>query len=205
MGLLQNIEVLSTYDQQYLSIHKNGSSTIRKELNNRYGDSKVEEEILKKGKGPRWTCLRDPYARFIDALSYDLKLVGIPVTEAGIRSVVGSEYQLNSYIIGTSNPRRGKGFVRHSMLQTSYVLDNLDFFVLDKDLSIFCNIHFSTPLDKPGENMGSAADRQEVSKYLEHNPSLKSYLNGILAIDYHLLNRLKAKELQWNWTDGRIF
>ena len=169
---LQNTEVWETEYFRYINIHKVGSSTVRKGISESF-DSPPKEEAP--DKVVTWTVLRDPYLRFIDAIAYDIGYVGQIVNqEAVLDRLQGAN--ISEYIFGLSNPIfRGRGTVRHSMPQVSYLLDmNLDIYVDIKDLSMFCSMHFpGVDFSKGGENLGVSEDRDVVAEVLDSHPLLK--------------------------------
>ena len=155
-----------------------------------------------------WTVLRDPYERFLDALSYDIWVNDLMLNEDTLNKVIGDNYKLRQYILGVSDPEtRVKGRVRHSMLQTTYLMNvSLDYFVLDMDLGIFCDMHFpNIRLNSSDMNLGTKEGREYVREFLYKYPHIDKEVRNYLAIDYFLLDRLRANGRQWHWANGKIF
>ena len=208
MGILQNIEVWKCPTHQYINIHKSGSSTIRSYLTKLYKEADRQVVYSTTSDNIVWTVTRDPYNRFIDSLSYDLKYLGLEVSVDNIEKTIGSKTKLYDYIFGLSNPNfRGRGTVRHSMLQTTYLFDNnIDIIVDAKDLGIFCEMHFPTiEISQENMNMGDFKAQKIVSNYLDENKELKETLKGYLAIDYFTLERFNAVDRKWHWANGKLF
>ena len=115
---------------------------------------------------------------------------------------------LENYIFGLSNIQfRSRGTVRHSMLQTTYLLDPMiDIYVDVNDLDTFCAMHFpKVEISEGGENTGVKDHRGILVDVLDNNPTLKTRIMDILQIDYYMLKRLDALDKRWHWANGRIF
>ena len=204
--IFQDREIWATKEQQYINIHKSGSTTIRTLLEKGFPGIRSYLEPIKDSVA--WTVLRDPYERFVDALSYDILRTGLELTEGTLMQVIGDSYKLRQYIFGVSHPEtRTSGLVRHSMLQVTYLTNiSLDHFILDKDLDIFCSMHFPQhTLHSEDMNMGGLSEQEFVYEFLQKNPAIDSEVRNYLMIDYFLLNQLRAANRQWHWANGRIF
>jgi hypothetical protein len=199
--ILQNVEIWEHPEFRYINIHKSGSSTVRKCIESDTTIDSIDADRV------IWTVLRDPYDRFIDALSYDLKYVGLDVSVATILKILKGK-GLEDYIFGLSNIEfRGRGTVRHSMLQTTYLLDPMiDIYVDVNDLDAFCAIHFpKVEISEGGENTGVSDHRGILAAVLDNHPTLKTRIMDMLQIDYYMLRRLDALDKRWHWANGRIF
>jgi hypothetical protein len=207
---MQNIEIWGTPNQRYLNIHKSGSSSIRDAIEKTYTSDEYSVEYFGDIHDTRvlWTALRDPYSRFIDAISYDLKYVGLGVSKDSILKTIGTRDKIHSYIFGLANPLfRGRGTVRHSMLQTSYLFEvKLDIYVAIEDLGLFCQMHFPThAVTEGGKNLGVKKDQDIVKKFLDSNIELKKCVKDCLQVDYHTIELLNSSDKKWHWANGTIF
>ena len=210
MNTIQNVEIWENSTQRYINVHKSGSTTIRSCLKQTYTDIKiaVDPGVYSDQSSITWTTLRDPYDRFINALSYDLGLVGMDVSENNIKQVAGTDKLLRDYIYGLSNPYyRGRGTIRYSMLQSSYLFDNrLDVYVDIKDLNIFCAMHFpEVELPPEGLNTGVKKNIDIVHKFFQENPMLNNSVYNLLYLDRFTMHRLDALDKRWHWANGVIF
>ena len=177
----QNIELFETEKFQYLLIHKNGSSSVRKcmERLNPVLTTEIKNNKIK------WTVIRDPYERFISGLNYDLNRHNIDPTEINYRELFNGNINLKS---------RESGHVNHCISQVSYLINaNIDYYVDIKDLHLFLKMHFgeSECLKKNTKKSTLNIDKSEIMKYLN--------------FDYYVYNKIKDSNSLWNWTQGKIF
>tara|TARA_R100001132_G_scaffold4057_1_gene3355 strand:+ start:71 stop:619 length:549 start_codon:yes stop_codon:yes gene_type:complete len=179
----QNLEVFETEKFQYLLIHKNGSKSVRKCM-------EQFNPVFRTYPNPnnntvKWTVIRDPYERFISGLNYNVNKHNIDPTEINY---------LEPFNNGTVNLKsRVLGHVNHCISQVSYLINvNIDYYVDIKDLHLFLKMHFgeSAWVNKQ-PNKSPLINKNEVMKYLN--------------FDYYVYNKIKDSNNFWNWTQGKIF
>jgi len=178
----QNIEFFVSKKCQYLLIHKNASTSVRKCM------EKLDPVVTPypNNNTIRWTVIRDPYERFMSGLNYDLSRHNIDPTETNFRELFNGTINLFS---------REAGHVNHCISQVSYLINtNINYYVDIKDLHLFLKMHF-------GES-------QHLKKCRYTKPVLdidKSEVMKYLDFDYYVYNKIKNSNNLWNWTQGRIF
>jgi len=201
--MIHNTELFTTEEQSYLLIHKNACSSIRANLYQEFGD---ELKFRVEGPGVRWTVVRDPYARFVDAISYDIRVQEVPI--------LWEEKEVLQYIKGINIAKylanhvahacAGRGHAPHSVLQTIYLFDNnIDIIVYAEDLKHFIPIHFKDPV--PPQNMGVAPHQDIVRKALDSDIELKNRILDLLRVDYITLEHFKTQGQVWSWGGGKIW
>lgn len=199
---LQYTEVLETPYQKHLLIHRNGSSTVRTCL----AEADSNSYPIKEGKDKLlWAVLRDPYDRFVDAVAYDIKYSGEVVSTNSLDDRIGTNTKIKNYVVDVSiEGVRDDGYLKHSMMQLSYLFDNnINVYVDIEDLDTFCSIHF--PNTKRLVNASIKEDIIVVKEYFDSMPELKEYILETLTLDYFMISRLKHLGKKWNWYMGRIF
>mgnify|MGYP003630310156 FL=1 len=179
--LLQNIELYETNQFQYLLIHKNGSSSVVKSIENL--NATVTNKVnLNKIK---WTVIRDPYERFIAGLKYDLSRHSLNIKDINYSSLHNSNVNLIT---------RDKGNVNHTASQVPYLINtHIDWYIELKDLHTFLKMHFGIVeycnIDK--NNIELNLDKEEIMKYLN--------------LDYYVYNNIINSPNLWKWQQGKIF
>jgi hypothetical protein len=197
---LQYTEIISTDRHRYLVIHRNGSSTVRSCIADSDNSTTGNSIIL-------WTVLRDPYDRFIDAVAYDIEYAGIEVSNNVLDTLVGTTSNIRKYIcdLSVNEEMRNDGFVKHSNLQLTYLFDNrVDMYVDLQDLDAFCKIHFPNT-SNVRVNTENTKDKDLVRNYFDGKPELKEYVQGVISIDYIMINRLEEQQKKWEWYMGKVF
>ena len=179
--IFQNKEFFETDKFQFLLIHKNGSTSVRKIIEkNKY--------ILNSVWCPnkiRWTVIRDPYERFVSGLNYDLKRHKVQLNEINI-------YELFNDVVNLNN--RINTNINHCISQASYLMNaNIQWYVDIKDLNVFLKMHFNEfeTINKNEEKIELNLDKKEIMKYLN--------------FDYYVYNRIKNSDNFWKWNLGKIF
>tara|TARA_Y100000289_G_C3906805_1_gene142402 strand:+ start:171 stop:713 length:543 start_codon:yes stop_codon:yes gene_type:complete len=179
--IFQNREFYETDKFQYLPIHKNGSCSVIESI--KHLDPKVTDEVnLNK---IRWTVIRDPYARFVSGVKYDLKLHNLETKDIDYSSL--HNFRINLLT-------RKNGHVNHSASQIPYIMNtNIDWYVELKDLSTFLKMHFDkTERLNVSEDRGDMGiEKEEVVKYLE--------------VDYYVYREILNSPHLWKWQNGKIF
>jgi len=181
--LFQNIEFYETDKFQYLLIHKNGSSSVRKcieDLNPKVTNQINYEKI-------RWTVIREPFKRFISGLKYDLQRQNLKQEDINYDSL--HHTKINPF-------SRNYGNVNHSTSQVPYLINaNIDWYVELKDLPTFLKMHFNKEefLNKNNEqnDIKLDLDPEDVRKYL--------------ALDYYVYSEILNGPNLWKWQNGKIF
>ncbi len=179
--IFQNIELYETDKFQYLPIHKNGSSSVIKCIEDL--DPSVTDQV--NFNKIKWTVIREPYARFISGVKHDLKEHNLETKDIDYSS-------LHNFRINVLT--RKKGHVSHSASQVPYIINtNIDWYVELKDLSTFLKMHFDKTerlnISEDREDIG--VDEMEVRKYLE--------------IDYYVYKEILNSPHLWKWQNGKIF
>lgn len=174
----QNIEFFETDKFQYLLIHKNGSSSVRKCIENFHITDNINFNKI------RWTVIRDPYERFISGLKYDLTNQGLELKDI-------NQDDLYQCLINVRT--RGSGNVNHVASQVSYLINtNINWYVDLKDLSVFLKMHFNK------------VEHENVSKKLVELDIDKQEVMKHLQLDYHVYNNIKNSPSLWKWQNGNI-
>ena len=178
----QNIEFYETDKFQYLLIHKNGTSSVLKcieELNPKL--------TMQKFNKIKWTVIRDPYERFVAGLKYDLTKHSINIEDIDYTKLFNSYVKVNGRLMGNVN---------HCSSQVPYLINtDINYYVDIKDLNIFLKMHFNKTihLNKQNKdiNIDLKLDKSEIMKYLN--------------LDYEIYNHIKSSNLLWEWQNGKIF
>ena len=200
---LQTPEILSTENNNYLLIHKNGCSQIRGSLLTNYKQIQILDHLP--NQNPYWTTLRDPYDRLISGLTYDiLKIynnidnIDKVINYKNVKDIIYNRVSIN---------RKSTGIMNHTTLQWIYLFNQpLNFFVSIENLDLFLNIHFQTNIKSPHFiNENNQNNKDKVNKYIQSNPLLSQTINHLLAPDYMLINHFKSEDLMWNWSWGKMF
>jgi hypothetical protein len=201
--MIQKTEFFSTKEQCYILIHKNACSSIRANLRKEFGQRVIEGEP---SRGIRWAVVRDPYTRFIDAVSYDIRRQNIAVTweDISIKEYIQT-INMPKYIANhISHTFTSLGLAPHSVLQTIYLFDNnVDVVVYVEDLKHFIPLHFKDP--SPPENMGEPIHQDIVYRAMEEMPLLKKEVLGLLSVDYIMLEHMRTQGKVWTWGCGKIW
>jgi hypothetical protein len=201
--MIQQTEFYSTEEQCYILIHKNACSSIRANLLKEFEGAVVEGTA---SEGIRWTVVRDPYTRFIDAISYDIRRQKVLVTweDTSIKEYLKT-IDMSNYISNhISHTFTSLGLAPHSVLQTIYLFDNnVDVIVYAKDLKHFIPIHFKNPVAP--QNMGEPTHQDIVYKAIEELPVLKKEILGLLNVDYIMLEHMRTQGKVWTWGCGKIW
>ena len=177
----QNIEFFETDKFQYLLIHKNGSSSVRKCMEDIdcYPASNVNFNKV------RWTVIRDPYERFIAGLKYDLTIQGLEFEDLNKDDLYHSLINLRT---------RSKGDVNHAASQIPYLINtHINWYVDLKDLTTFLKMHFNK-IEHENANKKTIElniDKHEVMKHLQ--------------LDYFVYDNIKNSSYLWKWQNGKIF
>jgi len=179
--LFQNVEFFETEKFQYVLIHKNGSSSVRKSIDylNPFHTTQINLSKI------RWTVIRDPYERFVSGLKYDLKKQNLNIEDVEISSLFNCKINLFS---------RVNGNVNHTSSQILYLINtNINWYVQLKDLNIFQKVHFNNISyeNKNEKNIKIDLDKKEIMKYLE--------------LDYYIYNNILNSNNLWKWQNGKIF
>ena len=181
MTYFQNIELFETDKFQYLLIHKNGSSSVMKCI-----EEYNPQPTQKKSNKIRWTVIRDPYERFISGFKYDVVRHSINIEDIDYTKL------FNSYVNTIS---RGIGNVNHCSSQVPYLINtDIHHYVDIKDLNIFLKMHFNKSefLNEQGKvDIDLKLDKNEIMKYLK--------------LDYQIYNSIKYSQSLWEWQQGKIF
>ena len=127
----QNIEFFETEQFQYLLIHKNGSSSIKKCMTNMNCHFTSNVNLNK----VRWTVIRDPYERFMSGLKYDLIKQDLKLEDINKDDLYQSLVNLKT---------RNQGNVNHTASQIPYLINtHINWYVDLKDLTTFLKMHFN--------------------------------------------------------------
>lgn len=202
--MIQNPEFFNTEEQCYLLIHKNACSSIRANLREEFRERLREQE----SNGIRWTVTRDPYDRFVDAISYDIRKQYPKVSWENRKDIVQiiANIPLTNYIINNvPHAFTSLGTAPHSVLQSIYMFDaSIDIIVDAKDLEHFIPIHFSNPV--PAQNLGIEKHQDIVESILSTELlHIKDKAIDLLKIDYIMLESFRAQGRQWSWGCGKIW
>ena len=135
----------------------------------------------------KWTVIREPYARFVSGLEYDLKKHNVELKDIDSSSLYNS--RINPY-------SRQIGNVNHTASQVPYLMNtNIDWYVELKDLSTFLQMHFDNVqhlnVDNNKDKVEIEIDKVDVDKYLD--------------LDYYVYKDILNSPNLWKWQNGRIF
>lgn len=206
---IQNIEVYSCDNHNYLLIHKNACSSVLKHFIENYGQQNVERYYFNPPNDKiYWTVIRDPYDRFISGITYDIinnfgslrsieKYLSIETLKSSIfnKVFIDKRPQKESTTTGT---------VSHTSSQWLYLFNQkLDFVVDIKDLDVFFDMHFERRSDH--ENILDKEYKLKVMEYLESNNQLKRAILDYLTPDYLIFNQIQSQGFIWNWQKGKMF
>ena len=177
----QNIEFYETDKFQYLLIHKNGSSSVKKTIDHLQPTCTTELNFKK----VRWAVIREPYERFVSGLQYDLNKHKLNLEDVDIKSLFNSRVHYFS---------RMKGNVNHTTSQVPYLINShINHYVELKDLDVFLKMHFgrieNTNINN--KNIELKLDKKEIMKHLE--------------LDYYIYNSILNSPCLWKWQQGNIF
>lgn len=205
INFIQNIDTYVTNKCSYLLIHKNACSEIKTHLQN--NSTFIDHLLITtpiNSPLPHWTCIRDPYERFISGLSYDLFL---NYKDANLELILNNidfkELFLSKLPIQLKS--KDKGHLSHTILQWTYLFNqNLDFYVDIKDLDLFLDMHFPKRENKRN-NVTPIEYKEFLSSYIESNPNLKNLINQYISSDYYIIDQIHNSGLLWNWQDGKMF
>ena len=200
--MLQNIEVLITQTNNYLLIHKNGCSQVRKHLYENFPQVEFKEYFPSNNK-LNWTVVRDPYNRFISGLTYDL-LRQFKTLDNLYKIIKNTNF--STFFYEKINLRsRPKGNVNHTALQWTYLFfQPIDFLVNIKDLDNFLDIHFQKRFNYTETNTLSEY-KDIVLNYIEKDKHLKDLILAYLAPDYYYMQQAQFQGLFWSWQQGKMF
>tara|TARA_R100001443_G_scaffold865_5_gene3456 strand:- start:583 stop:1143 length:561 start_codon:yes stop_codon:yes gene_type:complete len=181
------IELIETEKFQYLRIHKNGNTSIKKCLDIHCKDW-FQTDRLSETK-PRWTVIRDPYKRFLSGLSYDLKRHNVNVKDIRLDNLF------------TSNETHPRNLflknINHSISQIPYLFNTkVEYYIDLDDLNLFLQMHFGESFCENKSNI----DTTEIEKHLGKKEIMK-YLN----MDNYIYNYIKKSPFFWEWQHGKIF
>tara|TARA_R100000664_G_C2684886_1_gene91361 strand:- start:90 stop:632 length:543 start_codon:yes stop_codon:yes gene_type:complete len=177
----QNIELFETDKFQYLLIHKNGSTSVVKCME----DLNYHVTTDVNFKKVKWTVIRDPYERFLAGLKYDLLRQGLELKDINQDNLYQSLINLKT---------RGPGDVNHTASQVPYLINtHIDWYVDSKDLHAFLKMHFNK-VEYQNVSLTTLElniNKQEVMKHLQ--------------LDYYVYDIIKNSSSLWRWQNGKIF
>jgi len=176
----QNVEFFETDKFQYLLIHKNGSTSVLKCMENLDYTPTFDINLNK----IRWTVIRDPYERFISGLKYDLALQNLQLKDIKKEDLYQSLVNIK---------KRDEGRINHAASQVPYLLNtHIDWYVDLKDLSLFLKMHFNQiEHESVGKkNIELDVNKEEVMKHLQ--------------LDYYVYNTIKNSSCLWKWQNGNV-
>jgi hypothetical protein len=198
---IQNTEIFSTENCNYLLIHKNACTQILYTL--RQNSEHVNfSPYLPLNHKPYWTVIRDPYERFLSGLTYDIKKVygGVEKLEELLNTIDLKNLFLNK----VNKTYRSSGHAVHTLPQWTYLFNQpINFFVHINNLTLFLDTHFKIKVER--KNSADSEDIQFVRQYIESNKTLKANIDIYLAPDYFLYNHIVSENLIWEWNYGKMF
>jgi len=176
----QNLEFYETEKFQYLLIHKNACTSVRKtieDLNPKITNKRNLNKVC-------WTVIREPVERYIHGLGYDLARHGLDIDEIDVEKTFCSYHEPSSM---------ARGDVNHTSSQMCYLINaNVNWYVDLKDLNLFLKQHFNK----------SNFLNKSTSKYVfEDKKELEKYLH----LDIEMYNRIRHSPYCWEWQKGKIF
>ena len=198
--MLQNIEVISTPNSNYLLIHKNGCSQVKEHFYENFDQVETYDSFPQNNK-VNWTVLRDPYDRFISGLTYDIlkQFQSLDNLNEIINISSLSFYQK------VNLKTRKKGNVSHIIPQWTYLFSQpLDFLVKIKDLNNFLDLHFQKRVNFIESNT-PLKQKNIVLDYIEKNSDFKNLIMAYLSPDYYYIQQMESKGVFWTWQTGKIF
>ena len=199
--MLQDTEIFTTLNSNYLLIHKNGCSQVKKHLYLNYSQVEKFFNSFPQNNKINWTVLRDPYDRFISGLTYDLlkQFKNLNNLEKIIDNSLFLIYQKINL------KTRENGNISHTIPQWTYLLSHpLDFLVMINNLDDFLDIHFQKRFNYTKTNTPSE-QKDIVLNYIEKNSYLKNLIMAYLAPDYYYIQQSQFQDLFWTWQNGKIF
>ena len=184
-----NYEWYDIRNSNYLLIHKNGCSTIRKNFDMNRIDSPSEYKF-------RWTTIRSPMERFISGLAYDIgrtKYVNVERLKKNPEELLFGEH--NDFGIDA-------GMSTHTYMQSLYFLnEKINMFVKMEDLKDFIELHNREYISE-GENKTTEEEKQIAQEIVSGID--KQRLDDLFYIENKIYNKIIHSEFIWNWRYGKI-
>lgn len=187
-------DIYKTKDFQYIQIQKNGCSSVRDLIYKNYSDVESHDSFLHNDR-VSFAVLRDPWERTISGLAYDM--------QAHLGRIDLDLIDKRLFFSRVCEERREVGMVSHCILQSIYLFDfNPTFYVMLSDLSTFLEMHFGESVKV---NRGSDQFKNELIRQLRKRPDLVERIGNYIEMDNFLIERIRNKEILWNFTLGRMW
>lgn len=186
-----NYEWYTILNSNYLLIHKNGCSSVRRNFSN-------TRSLLPNPELMNWTTIRNPIERFKSGLAYDIK-------SAGYANISKLHDKIENLIYGDhSHLGKAKGNTCHTYMQSLYFLnEKIHMFVRIEDLEDFIRVHHHKhEYFDDGENKNGKEEVEIASKIIDSID--KRRLNDLFYIENQIYDRIVNSSHVWRWQNGNV-